>query len=484
MPPTSPRPLLVGVAIGDVTPPVGIDVTGFCVRPATRAIHRTLRASAIVFSDGERTACLVAVDSLGLTVPYATRLREDIAHRLAIDPAGVMITCSHTHNAPSVAVELKLGGRQDTWTELDAAYEAFWRLRIISVCEQAASPLTPARIAASREGSAAIGVNRRLRLPDGRMIVGRVKDRPADHSVGVVRVDRLDGTPLVSLFNYACHPITLGPEAAIVSPDYPGAARADLEDVTGAPAIFIQGAAGDIAPVDGMGPEPSIADALGRTLGLEAAKVWSTIETRNVERREEIVMSYNAISRLTTIEHPLPNAHVGVSASWTELPLSPLPSLEFVTEVGSAARARLDDLVRDGADEGQLNIQRLEARWADRITRLFEQGSPATTTPGLVQVLRVGEVTFVGLPVEPFVLLGRGVIDAIGPRTIVCGYANGTVGYCPMPSDHLEGGYEVERAHRVYGQPSALAPEAPGVMVDAAARLAAELGAPAAAATK
>jgi hypothetical protein len=92
-------------------------------------------------------------------------------------------------------------------------------------------------------------------------------------------------------------------------------------------------------------------------------------------------------------------------------------------------------------------------------------------------VLRVGDVTFVGLPVEPFVLIGRGLIDAIGPSTIVCGYANGTVGYCPMPSDHLEGGYEVERAHRVYGQPAALAPEAPGLLVDTGVRLAAELAA-------
>lgn len=471
------RQLLVGVAIADVTPPVGIDVSGFCLRLATRTIHRSLRASAVVFSDGERTACLVAADSLGLTVPYATRLREDIALRLGIDPAAVLITCSHTHNAPSLAVELKIGGQQDEWTELDRTYEAFWRARVISLCAQAAGSLAPARIAASRDGVAAIGVNRRLRLPDGRMIIGRVKDRPADHSVGVARVDLLDGAPLVSLFNYACHAISLGPEAEIVSPDYPGAARADLEEVTRAPAVFIQGAGGDIAPVDGMGPEPSIADALGRTLGLEAAKVWSTIETRNVERREEIVQSYNAIARLTTIEHPLPDAYVGAAAEWVELPLCQPPSRDDVAEVGRAARARLDELVRDGAGEGQRNIQRLEIRWAAAVMRMLDLGGLPTTAPGLVQALRVGEVTFVALPVEPFVLIGRGLIDAIGPQTIVCGYANGTIGYCPMPSDHEEGGYEVERAHHVYGRPAALAPEAAGILVETGVRLASRLAA-------
>lgn len=477
------RPLLAGVAVADVTPPVGIDVSGYSLRLGTTAIHRPLRASAVVFSDGERTVCLVAADVVGLTVPYATRLREDIAARLEIEPANVLVTCSHTHNAPSLAPELKIGGRMDEWTELDGIYEAFWRVRVISACAEAAASLVPARLASSRDGTAAIGVNRRLRLPDGRVIMGRVKDRPVDHSVGVVRVDRLDGTPLVSFFNYACHAGSLGPDAEIISPDYPGAARQTLEEVTGAPAIFIQGACGDIAPIDGMGTETSITDALGTTLGLEAAKVWSTIETRNIERREEIVHSYNLISSLVKIEHPLPDAYVGAVAQWLELPLLPPPTPDEVGEIGRAARARYDDLVREGASDRQLNVRFLEVRWARYLERTLEQGALPTTTPGLVQALRVGEVTFVTLPVEPFVLIGRGLIDAIGPHTIVCGYANGTIGYCPMPSDHEEGGYEAVTAHRVYMRPAALAPEVPGILVEAGVRMARGLAVDAEAAT-
>jgi hypothetical protein len=468
------RPLLAGVAVADVTPPVGIDVSGYALRIGTRAIHRPLRASAVVFSDGERTVCLVAADLIGLAVPYATRLREDIAARLEIDPANVLVTCSHAHNAASLTLELKIGGRMEEWTELDGIYEAFWRARVISACAEAAASLVPARLAASRDGTAAIGVNRRLRLPDGRVIMGRVKDRPVDHSVGVVRVDRLDGTPLLSIFNYACHAGSIGPDADIISPDWPGAARQTVEEVTGAPAIFIQGACGDIAPIDGMATDTSITDALGRTVGLEAAKVWSTIETRNIERREVIVHSFNDISSLVTIEHPLPDAYVGAVAQWLELPMLPPPSPDEVGEIGRAARARYDDLVREGASHGQLNVRFFEVRWARYLERtLEEQGALPTTTPGLVQVLRVGEVTFVTLPVEPFVLIGRGLIDAIGPHTIVCGYANGTIGYCPMPSDHEEGGYEAQTAHRgVYVRPAALAPEVPGILVEAGVRMA------------
>jgi hypothetical protein len=41
-----------------------------------------------------------------------------------------------------------------------------------------------------------------------------------------------------------------------------------------------------------------------------------------------------------------------------------------------------------------------------------------------------------------------------------------------MPSDHEEGGYEAVTAHRVYMRPAALAPEVPGILVEAGVRMA------------
>ncbi len=463
--------LLVGVAIGDVTPPVGIDVSGFCLRLTTTGVHRSLRASVVVFSDGERTTAILAADVLGFTVPYASVLRAEIAQRLQTSPEAVLVTASHTHNAPALSLELKVGGDQDTWTQLNATYERFWRAKVLGLCDQARRSLRPARIAASRDGRAAIGVNRRVKLPDGRMIIGRNPAGPVDHSVGVVRIDGIDGRPLAVLFNYACHPISLGPEAEIVSPDYPGAARETIEGITGSPAIFLQGAGADAAPVDGMGPDPAIADQLGRTLGLEVAKVWSTIETRNIERREEIVQSYNAIASLIKIEHPLPPAWVGAAAEEMALPLADPPVGSEREAIVRAARERYEALVRSGAPKGQLNIAGIELRWAEMLDA--RRPSPPVTASGVVQAIAVNDVVFVGLPVEPFCGIGRGILERLGPdRTVVCGYANGTIGYCPMPEDYPAGGYEVESAHRLYGQPAAFRPEVAGILIDAAVRLA------------
>ena len=44
---------------------------------------------------------------------------------------------------------------------------------------------------------------------------------PVDPTVGVIRIDRGDGTPLAILVNYACHPVVFGPDNLDYSADYP-----------------------------------------------------------------------------------------------------------------------------------------------------------------------------------------------------------------------------------------------------------------------
>ena len=73
---------------------------------------------------------------------------------------------------------------------------------------------------------------------------------PVDPTVGVIRVDRGDGTPLAVMVNYACHPVVLGPENLEYSADYPSEMRRYLEEQMGhgVMAFFLQGAPGDINP--------------------------------------------------------------------------------------------------------------------------------------------------------------------------------------------------------------------------------------------
>jgi hypothetical protein len=112
--------------------------------------------------------------------------------------------------------------------------------------------------------------------------------------VGVVRIEREGGAPLAVLVNYACHPTVLGPDNTLVSPDYPGTTKRVVEAHVGAPCLFLQGAHGDMGPVEGFVGDAAVAERLGTRLGLEAAKIALGLDARPVRRRLERVIPSGA----------------------------------------------------------------------------------------------------------------------------------------------------------------------------------------------
>jgi len=66
--------------------------------------------------------------------------------------------------------------------------------------------------------------------------------RPIDPQIGLLRLDRMDGSILAVLDNFACHPI-MNPPSKGSSADFPGFASRPIEESLGgeAMAFFIQG---------------------------------------------------------------------------------------------------------------------------------------------------------------------------------------------------------------------------------------------------
>src|SRR5205823_1806781 len=131
----------------------------------------------------------------------------------------------------------------------DASYQQLVRRWTATAVTLAARRLRPATVAFGT-AEAAIGINRRERRPDGRIILG---DNPAgacDPTVAVLRVAELDGRPLALWFSHATHPVIMGGENTTISAEFPGQAARDLAAVLdGATALFAQGCCGDVNPV-------------------------------------------------------------------------------------------------------------------------------------------------------------------------------------------------------------------------------------------
>ncbi len=75
-------------------------------------------------------------------------------------------------------------------------------------------------------------------------------DGPADKELGALYFRRAGArTPVATVVNYTAHALTVAETAPLVSADYPGAVRREIESNLGGVALFVNGACGDNHPL-------------------------------------------------------------------------------------------------------------------------------------------------------------------------------------------------------------------------------------------
>jgi neutral/alkaline ceramidase-like enzyme len=262
-----------GVATRDVTPPVGIYARswGAATHDTAEGVHRPFAAGAAVFApiagDGPALA-LVAVD-LGWFqyLPDERDLRAAILDRTGLEDAALLINMSHTHSGANVNSQLT----DKPGSELIQPYLDHLTEQIGAAILEARAALAPAWVTYGT-GRCALAANRDLwDAAEERFAAGYNPDAPADDTLLVAKVTGEEGNLRATLFNYACHPTTLAWQNRLLSPDYIGAAREVLDAAFGVPALFLQGASGELAPRDDYVGDTAVADRNGRQLGYAAA---------------------------------------------------------------------------------------------------------------------------------------------------------------------------------------------------------------------
>ncbi|MEW6750816.1 MAG: hypothetical protein AB1505_07545, partial [Candidatus Latescibacterota bacterium] len=96
--------LRVGVAAGDITPPVGIHMGGYWGRRSgATGIHDPLQATVLVLGAGLQRAAVVALDLVGLQAATVAGLRARMETGAGIPAGACLVCCSHTHAGPLTA---------------------------------------------------------------------------------------------------------------------------------------------------------------------------------------------------------------------------------------------------------------------------------------------------------------------------------------------------------------------------------------------
>jgi hypothetical protein len=94
-------------------------------------------------------------------------------------------------------------------------------------------------------------------VPFNRNRHSKLAEKPVDREFTLLRVEDLEGKAIAHAVNFAAHPTMLDAKILKFSADYPGALARTVEQETGVPLLFLQGAAGDLSPNPGTdnGPE-------------------------------------------------------------------------------------------------------------------------------------------------------------------------------------------------------------------------------------
>lgn len=432
--------LLVGTGRSEITPAPGTPQGGWGAQIHQRGIGADLPfyATALTISDGESEVVIVDVDAIGFDEVITARMIDAIGKVTGLPRSHIRLSCTHTHSGPNTfRLPMIREGR-----DMAEAYLEALPGQIAGAAWQSRQSLQPVRAAAAR-GSCAINANRRVALPDGRIGVGVNERGFVDRSVRVVTFYTESGGIAATLLHYACHPTTIAWQAKHFTPDYPGMARQVMEHETGAPCLFLQGAAGNLGPKVGFTGNLEVYRRWGRILGLEGARLALEIDRPPVRYQLDGFQESGAPIALYSAQ-TLPDSEdrLQVSFRMVPLPVRELPSPEDAEADAERLRARCN-AVRESGTEAEIRLATALATQAGMRSDLAKRFHGRTTMEWPLQTFRFGPIALTCTAGEPFAETGADIADnSPFAYTLFSGYSNGGFGYLPTPQAFQEGGYE------------------------------------------
>ena len=238
-----------GVSKIDITPDSPQQLLGYGARKST-GIHDRIYHRAVVLDDGETRFVLVSSDICVISPTeydvVAARLQEE----LDVPPEHFWWSLTHTHSAPELGPpglpEAFMGERYTH--QYDKEYTEKTEQKLVDAVAEAIHNLEPAQLSVGW-GHSNANINRRARNGEGHTFLGLNPDLPVDRRIGMLRIERPDHSPVAIIANYAMHGTVIGGQCTLISGDAPGIVADYVEKETGATMLFINGAAGNIAPI-------------------------------------------------------------------------------------------------------------------------------------------------------------------------------------------------------------------------------------------
>lgn len=413
-----------GVATVAVTPSQPMWMAGYASRTKpSDGVLSELHAKALVLEDstGNR-AVIVTTDLIGTPRSLRQQVAQQVHEHYKLNPAGLLLNCSHTHCSPVVRDDLEMSVMYPLDAEQRQRVESYFvelRDKLIAVIGLAIEDLKPANLSYSH-ARCSVAMNRRLPSPEG-FQNSPYPDGPVDHDVPVLRVEAPDGKLRAVAFGYACHNTTTA--LLQFNADYAGFAQTEIEKAhPGATALFVMGCGGDQNPY----PRGKIE--------------WAITHGKTLATAVEAAL----LPKPKPIRGPLKFALKEI-----DLPFEPVTRDALLTQ-------------RESKD--LFERRRVEALLAEH----DKNGKIREAYPFPVQVLQFGsDLTMVTLGGEVVIDYALRLKRELGQTPAwVAGYSNDVMAYIPSERVLKEGGYEGGGAMRYTNLPGPWKPGVENQIVD------------------
>lgn len=258
--------LFAGATIVDITPPLEVGLLTSSVKGSYEpfeSIRTPLKARVLVLKSNVELIAVVSLDLLALndtSVGGWDNFKSGIADAISVDK--VILTCTHTHNAPESV------GLSDLY--LTSVYKDWLtnvQHKIKGAIAKAILLLKPCRVFIGLDTLAGYNMQRRIPTLDGvimsdsiQPIAPELLERgPVDRRIHSIRFKDESNKVIATLVHAVCHPVH---EMCMphLSAEFPGEVCIALEaSKDNGVALFLNGAAGDInPPTVSCGPEYAI----------------------------------------------------------------------------------------------------------------------------------------------------------------------------------------------------------------------------------
>ena len=191
-----------------------------------------LTTRALVLEAGATRLAWVTLDLVAVDGTFVRAVEDELA-RVGAPKATLMVSASHTHSGPGAFMDSALMGLA-ALDRFDPAVRDALVASAVAAIREAERTRAPALAAATSVPAPPVTASR----------LGKA----LDPEIVVLKLTTIDGAPLALVWNFAIHGTMLSAGNLRLSGDVMGVASARLEQKLGAPALFVNGAVGDVSP--------------------------------------------------------------------------------------------------------------------------------------------------------------------------------------------------------------------------------------------